>query len=298
MSDDDDGDDDDDEPLFPDAREPRSACIIGRETESDRETERDRNPTSSACSIYGAAEAAQQAAARSVLAAWQRRLDAETEQFRVWRTETEAEAREATSALALLATELGERLYAGPGVAVSRLSMETVQLTALAYPMAPVTHALSPPALAAAQRVVAARERLARADHMLSAASSFQQIEEAKQAYDAVLAVDATNQRARDGSERANARLDQTLAVHDRSSLAPSRPSLEGLGGGASQPVRPGAMDSSEAERVARLLQAEVTEMRTVIERLESELPANAIVPVEFVFNRGSVTVDAHVKNP
>ena len=38
--------------------------------------------------------------------------------------------------------------------------------------------------------------------------------------------------------------------------------------------------------------------LRIVIERLESELPANATVPVEFVFNRGSVTVYAHMTKP
>ncbi len=38
--------------------------------------------------------------------------------------------------------------------------------------------------------------------------------------------------------------------------------------------------------------------LRVVIERLESKLPANATIPVELVFNRGSVTVDAHVTKP
>ena len=38
--------------------------------------------------------------------------------------------------------------------------------------------------------------------------------------------------------------------------------------------------------------------LRIVIERLKLELPANATVPVEFEFNRGSVTVNAHVTEP
>ncbi len=255
-------DDDDDEPLFPAV----GSCVGGRATPSG----------GAASSIYGAAaDAAKHAAARAELEGWQRRVDAETEQFRVWRTEREAEAREEATAVALVTTELGERYFAAGGVALSRMSAGAVQLTSLAYPMAPVTHSISPAAVAAGQRVAATRERLARADKMLRAASSFQQLEDAKCAYDDVLAIDATNQRAREGSDRANARLDLTLAVRDRASVEPARPSLEGLGGGGQHmgtivgAGQGGSIGTSEAERVARLLQAEVTEMRTVIERLE-----------------------------
>lgn len=99
----------------------------------------ERPSPSSASSIYGAADAAKRAAARAALARWQRRLDAETEQFRVWRTEREAEAREDASAIVLVMTELGERHFAARDVTVTRMSIDTVQLTCLGYPMAPVT---------------------------------------------------------------------------------------------------------------------------------------------------------------
>jgi len=38
--------------------------------------------------------------------------------------------------------------------------------------------------------------------------------------------------------------------------------------------------------------------LRIVIEHLESELPANATVPVQFQFSRGSLAVTAHVTEP
>lgn len=79
----------------------------------------------------------------------------------------------------------------------------------------------------------------------------------------------------------ANARLEQTLAVRSRASVEPARPCLEGLGGGGYHMTTDAgstigsdqgkATGLTEAERVARLLQAEVTEMRTVIERLEAD---------------------------
>ena len=263
-----------DEPLFP-----AGSSSAGGRGEASSAGEPASSSGGAASSIYGAADAAKRNAARAELAEWQRRLDAETEQFRVWRTEREAESREEATAVALVTTELGERYFATGGVALSRMSAGTVQLVSLAYPLAPVTHSLSPAAVAVAQRVAATRQQLARAEKMLSAASSFKQLEDAKRAFDDVLAVDSTNQRAREGSDRANARLDQTLVVRDRTSIEPARPSLEGLGGSghhghdaggaAILAASQGSMGTSEAERVARLLQAEVIEMRTVVERLE-----------------------------
>ena len=115
---DEDEDEDEDELLFPTA--PRRA-----------------SPNSSS-SIYAAADAGKHAAQRELLALKQR-LDAEPEQFRVWTTERDAEARDTESAVPLVTTALGERYYAGRGLTLSRMSPETVQLTCCAYPMAPAT---------------------------------------------------------------------------------------------------------------------------------------------------------------
>ena len=66
--------------------------------------------------------------------------------------------------------------------------------------------------------------------------------------------------------------------------------------------ARVGASEWEEVGSIAipadSTLDLRSSHLRIVIERLDSELPADASVPVQFQFRRGSVTVAAHVMEP